>query len=127
MNNGQRAAGAGAKNAVVGSLLLHAVLAGGALLVLLPFLWLACAAFKRQQDIFSVPLLPWGRLGDLTSLWNLDIDPSAVCAAYGDALEAEAATIVKTRSDYINAAIDLYQAIGGSAQTSAMARAGRRL
>src|SRR4051812_48569271 len=27
---------------------------------------MACAAFKRQQDIFTTPFLPWGRLHDLT-------------------------------------------------------------
>src|SRR4051794_16605057 len=37
-----------------------------ALAVVVPFLWLACAAFKRQQDVFAVAFLPWGRLGDLT-------------------------------------------------------------
>jgi len=47
-------------------LLLHAVLAALAWLVLIPFLWMACAAFKRQQDIFTTPFLPWGRLHDLT-------------------------------------------------------------
>jgi ABC-type glycerol-3-phosphate transport system permease component len=48
------------------SLLLHAILTGSALLVLLPFLWLACAAFKPQRDIFSTAFLPWRRPGDLT-------------------------------------------------------------
>src|SRR4051794_38361798 len=37
-----------------------------ALAVVVPFLWLACAAFKRQQDVFAVAFLPWDRLGDLT-------------------------------------------------------------
>ena len=45
---------------------LHALLVAAAGLVLLPFLWLASAAFKRHQDIFSTPLLPWTRPGDLT-------------------------------------------------------------
>jgi ABC-type glycerol-3-phosphate transport system permease component len=48
------------------SLLAHAVLAALAALVLLPFLWLAAAAFKRQQDMFSSALLPWTHLEDLT-------------------------------------------------------------
>ena len=51
---------------LVSCLLVHALLTALSLLVLLPFLWLACAAFKRQEDIFSTPLLPWSRLGDLT-------------------------------------------------------------
>ena len=50
----------------VRTLLLHVVLAALALAVLAPFLWLACAAFKRQQDVFAVAFLPWGRPGDLT-------------------------------------------------------------
>jgi ABC-type glycerol-3-phosphate transport system permease component len=50
----------------LGTLLLHAVLAVLALAVIVPFLWLACAAFKRQQDVFAVAFLPWNRPGDLT-------------------------------------------------------------
>jgi ABC-type glycerol-3-phosphate transport system permease component len=45
---------------------VHAVLAALAALVLLPFLWLACAAFKQQKDMFSSALLPWTHLEDLT-------------------------------------------------------------
>jgi ABC-type glycerol-3-phosphate transport system permease component len=47
-------------------LLLHGLLAAVAFVVVVPFLWLACAAFKRQEDIFSSAFLPWDRLGDLT-------------------------------------------------------------
>ena len=47
-------------------LLVHALLSAFAWLILVPFLWMTCAAFKRQQDIFSTPFLPWGRLHDLT-------------------------------------------------------------
>ena len=50
----------------VRTLLVHAVLAAVAFAVVLPFLWLACAAFKTQRDIFESAFLPWGRLGDLT-------------------------------------------------------------
>ena len=48
------------------TLALHVVLAPLAFAFLVPFLWLGCAAFKRQQDVFGVAFLPWGRLGDLT-------------------------------------------------------------
>ena len=48
------------------SLLLHAVLALAAFGVLVPFLWLACAAFKQQKDMFTSAFLPWDDLGDLT-------------------------------------------------------------
>ena len=51
---------------LVTSILLHLILSASALLILLPFLWLACAAFKPQRDIFATAFLPWGRLGDLT-------------------------------------------------------------
>ena len=47
-------------------LLVHVLLSAFAWLVLVPFLWMMCAAFKRQQDIFTTPFLPWGRLHDLT-------------------------------------------------------------
>ena len=46
--------------------LLHVVLSALAWVVLVPFLWMACAAFKPQEDIFSTPFLPWSRLHDLT-------------------------------------------------------------
>jgi ABC-type glycerol-3-phosphate transport system permease component len=45
---------------------VHVLLSAFAWLILVPFLWMACAAFKRQQDIFTTPFLPWGRLHDLT-------------------------------------------------------------
>ena len=48
------------------TVLLHAVLSGLAWVVLVPFVWLACAAFKRPHDIFATAFLPWGRLHDLT-------------------------------------------------------------
>ena len=54
------------RRALIQPLLVHVVLSALAWLVLVPFLWMACAAFKRQQDIFSIPLLPWRRLHDLT-------------------------------------------------------------
>ena len=48
------------------AVLLHVALAALAIAVLVPFLWLACAAFKTQRDIFESAFLPWDRLGDLT-------------------------------------------------------------
>jgi ABC-type glycerol-3-phosphate transport system permease component len=47
-------------------ILLHAVLSAFAWIILVPFAWLACAAFKQPQDVFATPFLPWGRLHDLT-------------------------------------------------------------
>lgn len=46
--------------------MLHAALSAFAWVMLVPFLWMACAAFKRHEDIFSTPFLPWTRLDDLT-------------------------------------------------------------
>lgn len=47
-------------------MLLHFILVIAALLFVSPFLWLVCAAFKNQQDIFEHAFLPWGHLRDLT-------------------------------------------------------------
>ncbi len=48
-------------------ILLHAVLILMAFLALTPFLWLICACFKQQRDIFGSAFLPWDHLGDLTA------------------------------------------------------------
>ena len=48
------------------SLFLHLALLLVALLALTPLLWLICACFKQQQDIFSCAFLPWGHLQALT-------------------------------------------------------------
>ena len=42
------------------------LLYGMAFCFLAPFLWMFCAAFKSQQDIFSYAFLPWGHLERLT-------------------------------------------------------------
>jgi hypothetical protein len=68
---------------------------------------LAGARLVKTRTADAVQLLGQDRLGDLSQLWALDIEPSAVCAAYREALQAEAAKITKTRSDYISVAIDL--------------------
>lgn len=68
---------------------------------------LAGARLVRTRNADAVALLEAGRLEDLAQLWALDLDPSAVCTAYSDAFRAEAAKIVKTRSDHIGVAIDL--------------------
>lgn len=68
---------------------------------------LAGARLVKTRTADAVQLLGQDRIGDLSQLWALDIEPSAVCAAYREALQAEAAKITKTRSDYISVAIDL--------------------
>jgi ABC-type glycerol-3-phosphate transport system permease component len=47
-------------------LLIHVVLTLLAVLTLAPFLWLVCAAFKTQEDLFAWAFVPWGRLEALT-------------------------------------------------------------
>ena len=42
-----------------GGVLLHFVLFALAVAVLTPFLWLVCACFKTQDDIFAYAFLPW--------------------------------------------------------------------
>ena len=37
-----------------------------AFVALTPFLWLICACFKQQKDVFGYAFLPWGHLRDLT-------------------------------------------------------------
>jgi ABC-type glycerol-3-phosphate transport system permease component len=44
----------------------HILLAVLAIAFLLPFIWLACAAFKPQTDLFTSLFLPWNHLGNLT-------------------------------------------------------------
>lgn len=48
------------------TLFLHAVLFGLAMLTLVPFIWVLCASFKQQKDIFSSAFLPWSDLSALT-------------------------------------------------------------
>jgi ABC-type glycerol-3-phosphate transport system permease component len=45
---------------------LHAALIGLAIVNLIPFLWLICAAFKTPADTFSYAFLPWDHLDHLT-------------------------------------------------------------
>jgi ABC-type glycerol-3-phosphate transport system permease component len=46
--------------------LLHVILYGLAFCAVMPFLFMLCACFKTQEDIFRYPLVPWGHLDDLT-------------------------------------------------------------
>jgi ABC-type glycerol-3-phosphate transport system permease component len=43
---------------VVGSIVLHGCILALALLFLLPFAWLVCASFRRQEDFFNFTFLP---------------------------------------------------------------------
>jgi ABC-type glycerol-3-phosphate transport system permease component len=54
------------KTSWAGGVLLHLALLAAAGVSVLPFVWLICAAFKTQGDLFSSVLLPWGHLDRLT-------------------------------------------------------------
>jgi ABC-type glycerol-3-phosphate transport system permease component len=49
-----------------GTILLHGALALLAFLALVPFIWLICASFKQQKDMFTSAFLPWNDLPSLT-------------------------------------------------------------
>ena len=68
---------------------------------------LAGARLVKSRAADAAVLLKEGKIDDLPDLWRLDIDPAAVCQAYGIALQAAAAKIDRTRSNYIGIAIDL--------------------
>ncbi|MPZ36096.1 MAG: hypothetical protein GEV13_34935 [Rhodospirillales bacterium] len=68
---------------------------------------LAGARLVKSRAADAAALLKEGKIDDLPALWRLDIDPAAVCEAYGAALQAAAAKIDRTRSNYIGIAIDL--------------------
>ena len=68
---------------------------------------LAGARQVKSRNADVVALLKEGEIGALRDLWRLDIAPASVCEAFGAALKAEAAKIVRTRSDYLSVAIDL--------------------
>ena len=48
------------------ALLLNLCLFSLALVALIPFLWMLCAAFKRPGDVFAYTFLPWQHLDRLT-------------------------------------------------------------
>ena len=48
------------------TVLLNATLYALAVLAVVPFAWMICAAFKREQDLFSPAFLPWHDLGTLS-------------------------------------------------------------
>jgi hypothetical protein len=59
----------------------------------------------RNQD--AAALLAEGGIYDLQELWQVGVDPKAVCAAYGAALLAEAPKVVNGRPRSVGLAIDL--------------------
>lgn len=68
---------------------------------------LAGARLVRSRAADGAALLKEGKIDELRDLWRLDIDPAAVCEAYGAALQAAAAKIDRMRSNHAGAAIAL--------------------
>ena len=60
---------------------------------------------SRQAD--AVALLQEGEMVRLADLWQLDIDPASLCAAYGGALAGMASKIGPGQSNSIGVALDL--------------------
>jgi ABC-type glycerol-3-phosphate transport system permease component len=50
-----------------GNVVVNATLVALSLVAVVPFLWLVCAAFKRQEHVFSYAFLPWHELRALTT------------------------------------------------------------
>lgn len=68
---------------------------------------LAGARLVKSRAADAAALLKEGKIDELPDLWRLDIDPAAVCEAYGAALQVAAARVDRTRTSYIGAAIAL--------------------
>lgn len=68
---------------------------------------LAGARLVRSRNADAAALLGAGRIDDLPDLWRLDLDSASVCRPYAAALQAQAITVDRTRSDYISVALDL--------------------
>ncbi|WP_422001306.1 hypothetical protein [Reyranella sp.] len=65
----------------------------------------ARAVTSRNRD--AATLLREGRLPELETLWQLDLDAAAVCEAYAGALQAQAAKIDRTREAYVTEALEI--------------------
>lgn len=68
---------------------------------------LAGARLVRSRQADAVALLQEGKIDRLTDLWQLDIDPASMCAAYGGALAGMASNIAPGRPNSIGVALDL--------------------
>lgn len=68
---------------------------------------LAGARLVKSRAVDAAALLKEGKIDALPDLGRLDIEPAAVCETYGAALQAAAAKIDRTRSNYLGIAIDL--------------------
>jgi len=87
----------------------------------LDFLVPGSASFERalqgarrvtSRDRDAAALLREGRLLELETLWQLDLDPAAICEAYAGALGAQAAKIDRTREAYVTPALEIEHQLG---------------
>jgi hypothetical protein len=68
---------------------------------------LAGARLVKSRQADAVALLQQGKIDRLTDLWQLDIEPASMCAAYGVALSGMASNIAPGRPNSIGVALDL--------------------
>ena len=68
---------------------------------------LAGARLVKSRQVDAVALLQEGKIDRLGDLWQFDIDPASMCAAYGDALAGMASNIAPGRPNSIGIALDL--------------------
>lgn len=67
----------------------------------------AGARLVKTRNADARALLDEGMIGELADLWDLRVDPLAVCQAYGNALKAIANKIRRTEPGFINAALEI--------------------
>lgn len=68
---------------------------------------LAGARLVKSRQADAMALLQDGKIDRLEDLWQLDIDPTSMCAAYGGALAGMASNIAPGRPNSISVALDL--------------------
>jgi hypothetical protein len=67
----------------------------------------AGARLVKTRNADARALLNEGMIGELADLWDLRVDPLAVCQAYGDALKGMASKVSRSQRAYISAALDI--------------------
>jgi hypothetical protein len=68
---------------------------------------LAGARLVKSRQADAVALLQEGKIDRLADLWQFDIDPASMCAAYGEALARMASKIGPAQPNPIGVALDL--------------------
>ncbi len=67
----------------------------------------AGARLVKTRNADARTLLDEGMIGELADLWDLRVDPLAVCQAYGNALKVMANKVRRTEPGFIDAALDI--------------------